>query len=478
MIHNKSKLVLRLATLIGLLALSLSPSFGTAATQGPKMYWTEGGMGPRLSLANDDGNDRIRRANADGTGLEGLVTQLNGPMGIALDIAAGKMYWAEGGALDNFRVANDDGTGSIKRANLDGTEVEELVTGLDGPVGIALDTGKMYWTEGGAMTTDTKAANDDGDGKIKRANRDGTEVEELVIGLDGPQGMALDGAGMMYWVELGAQNDLQAAAFDYNGRIKRANLDGGGVEVLAEGLVWPRDIALDIAGGKMYTTHEGGLALRSTDSTGYIQVTNLDGTGGQVLVSGLSRPGGIALDIARGKMYWTDRMSQLGGGTGQSQIQVRIQGQIRRANLDGTGVEVLLTELAEPRGIALHFAKTLTVSVAGSGGGSGMVTSDPAGINCGAACTASYLQNTVVTLTAYPGPKSYLASWSGACVSTGALTAEVTMDDDKTCTATFGYPVGGIVVPVDKVGLLAPWMGLVALAAVVGVLLLRAQRRR
>ena len=39
-------------------------------------------------------------------------------------------------------------------------------------------------------------------------------------------------------------------------------------------------------------------------------------------------------------------------------------------------------------------------------------------------------------------------------------------------------PVGGIVVPVNKVGLLVPWMGVVGLAAVGGVLLLRARRRR
>jgi|GEM_PF-4616803 len=28
------------------------------------------------------------------------------------------------------------------------------------------------------------------------------------------------------------------------------------------------------------------------------------------------------------------------------------------------------------------------------------------------------------------------------------------MDADKACTAAFGYPVGGIVVPVNKLGLL------------------------
>ena len=40
----------------------------------------------------------------------------------------------------------------------------------------------------------------------------------------------------------------------------------------------------------------------------------------------------------------------------------------------------------------------------------------------------------------------------------------------------FPEPVGGIVVPVNKLGLAAPWMGLVGLAAVVGLLLLQARR--
>jgi hypothetical protein len=117
---------------------------------------------------------------------------------------------------------------------------------------------------------------------------------------------------------------------------------------------------------------------------------------------------------------------------------------------------------------------TLTVNKAGTG----TVTSEPTGIFCGADCAEIYLDGTVVTLTAHPGPKWFLASWSEGCVSTGALTAQVTMDSDKTCTATFGYPVGGIVVPVDKLGLVAPWLGLAALAglAALGVVLVRSRR--
>ena len=58
-----------------------------------------------------------------------------GPLGIALDLPGGRMYWV------------DQGAGKILRANLDGSNVEDLVTtGLIGPYGIALDLrgqGKM-----------------------------------------------------------------------------------------------------------------------------------------------------------------------------------------------------------------------------------------------------------------------------------------------------------------------------------------------
>ena len=67
----------------------------------------------------------IKRANVDGTSIETLVTSLGLPAGIALD-GSGKMYWAEFGG------------NVIKRANLDGTSVETVITGLGGPVAIVL----------------------------------------------------------------------------------------------------------------------------------------------------------------------------------------------------------------------------------------------------------------------------------------------------------------------------------------------------
>ncbi len=75
---------------------------------------------------------------------------------------------------------------------------------------------------------------------------------------------------------------------------------------------------------------------------------------------------------------------------------------------------------------------TLTVSKAGTG--TGTVTSNPAGINCGGDCSENYDADTVVTLTATAAPDSFFAGFSGdADCADGA----VTMNADKSCTATF-----------------------------------------
>jgi uncharacterized repeat protein (TIGR02543 family) len=73
--------------------------------------------------------------------------------------------------------------------------------------------------------------------------------------------------------------------------------------------------------------------------------------------------------------------------------------------------------------------------VSKSGAGSGVVGSNPAGINCGGDCSEAYRHGTVVTLTATADTGSTFAGWSGACTGSGACS--VTMDGNKSVTATF-----------------------------------------
>ena len=221
-----------------------------------KIYWTEnGGNGSFKKIMRAD----VTPLNSN---IETIVTAaaagLVNPRSIALDVLNGKVYWG------------DDGTSKIQRANLDGTNIQDVVTGTSTPRGLAVFGSKVYWTE-----RDTPM--------IRRADLDGSNIENLVDINDGivnPNGLDIDViGGKMYWTDL-AQD-----------RIQRANLDGSNIEnLVTTGLTNPLGIAIDPVAQKMYWTDEGS-------NPEEIKVANLDGTNvQQVLVTGgFSFPVGIDL---------------------------------------------------------------------------------------------------------------------------------------------------------------------------------------
>jgi DNA-binding beta-propeller fold protein YncE len=102
-----------------------------------------------------------------------------------------------------------------------------------------------------------------------------------------------------------------------NGKIWKMNLDGTGAEAIVDGITDPYGIALDVDGGKVYWT----------DDAGNISRANLDGTSQQVLYNvdgGGMRA--IALDLTHKKMYFYDVMNN----------------NLYQANFDGTSAEVIL----------------------------------------------------------------------------------------------------------------------------------------
>lgn len=95
----------------------LSVSFAASSAVAQTIYWT------------DVGSHKIQRADLDGSGVEDLVTmEVIEPVRIALDLTDGKIYWTEGSPADFM----------IWRSNLDGTDLDLLITGLTSPSGIAI----------------------------------------------------------------------------------------------------------------------------------------------------------------------------------------------------------------------------------------------------------------------------------------------------------------------------------------------------
>ena len=271
-----------------------------------KIYWTE--------------PSKIRRANLDGSNVEDLLTELEWPSDIALDLHNRKMYWV------TLRHSK------IYRASLDGSDPETII---DREAQIE-DPGKQLPSPG-AVTLDTKASkiywgNWSGPWGIWRADNDGSNIENIVIkpvdgNVFGPrvdaEKIQLDvKAGKMYFVD------------SLNDNIARVNFDGSNYEDLGIDLIHPYGLALDLRNRQMYWTHAESLF-------GRIRRAALNGDNKEILLTELNRPTDIALDLRSRKMYWIERSRQ----THNSKIQC--------ANLDGTNVTTIFTGFENINGTAL-----------------------------------------------------------------------------------------------------------------------------
>lgn len=85
--------------------------------------------------------------------------------------------------------------------------------------------------------------------------------------------------------------------------------------------------------------------------------------------------------------------------------------------------------------LAVRWVGFHELTVSKSGGGAGRVTSNPPGIDCGATCSAQFLEETFVTLIPTADPGSVFLGWGGDCYGTSTCT--LSMYYDRSAIAYF-----------------------------------------
>ena len=202
--------------------------------------------------------DEIIKSNLKDTNSNIILSASNnsvdGPRGIAVDGNNNKIYWVE------------NGSNKLRSANLDGTDVMDILTGLNAPVDVALDlpANKIYWSENEVRSK-----------RIRRCNFDGSNIEDVISGIDQAGGICVDSkAGKIYWVDFGSEDRIMAA--DTNG----TNIDT--LLIVPNGS--PRGIAVDNENNNIFWTD----VLLNT-----INKANMNSTFSTAIVSNLNSPVGI-----------------------------------------------------------------------------------------------------------------------------------------------------------------------------------------
>ena len=243
--------------------------------------------------------DRIHSMNPDGSDRKTIVTDCRFPDGIAVDVAAGHIYWTNMGipSLDD---------GSIERADLDGKNRKVIVPqgGTYTPKQLNLDkeNSKLYWGDREGM-------------RVMRCNLDGSQVETLVEAGRGDKdrqdqsrwcvGITIDPKlGKIYWTQKGPDDAGLGRIFRANIEIPKGEspANRSDIEVLFDQLPEPIDLELDLKNRVLYWTDRGDPPRGNTVNRAPIDKKAMP----EILITHLMEGIGIALDVPGNRMFVTD----------------------------------------------------------------------------------------------------------------------------------------------------------------------------
>jgi DNA-binding beta-propeller fold protein YncE len=281
----------------------------------------------------DLSNNRVVSLNPDGSDRRVIVTECRYPDGIAVDDAAGHIYWTNMGGPK----AND---GSIERADLDGGNRTTIVpwgrTFTPKQLQLEKKSGKLYWCDREGM-------------RLMRANLDGSNIETLVDASQGDPrpgpdatkwcvGVAIDtDGGKVYWTQKGPDNAGKGRVFRAGVEIPTGQTasNRADIEVLYDGLPEPIDLELDLNNRVMYWTDRGDPPRGNTVNRAPMDSDAKGRPAPEIVFTHLMEGIGIALDLKGDRMFITD-----------------FGGDVLSAKLDGSDKRILLVAQGNLTGIA------------------------------------------------------------------------------------------------------------------------------
>jgi hypothetical protein len=312
----------------------MSRNFGEMTSTKPHRAPTEKAAVGRLFVL-DLSDNRVVSLKPDGSDRKVIVTECRYPDGIAVDAAAGHLYWTNMG-----NPAADDG--SIERADLDGRNRQTIVPegGTFTPKQLQLEfkSRKLYWCDREGM-------------RVMRANLDGSNVETLVdTSLGDPRpgpdqtkwcvGVAVDVDGdAVYWSQKGPDNAGKGRIFRAGIEVPAAQTESNraDIEVLYDGLPEPIDLELDLSNRVMYWTDRGDPPRGNTVNRAPMDFEGQVRPAPEIVFTHLMEGIGIALDLRGDRMFITD-----------------FGGNLLSAKLDGSDKKVLLVAQGNLTGIAYY----------------------------------------------------------------------------------------------------------------------------
>ena len=194
----------------------------------------------------------------------------------------------------------------------------------------------------------------------------------------------------------------------------------------------PRDVAgNELAAQTVQASRQATLSVTAPTIGGY--VTGTDGSGTTVIECGSGARTNCTATVDSGSVLTLAATPDSGyvfGGWS--------------AACTGTASSCSVT-VNEDAGVTAAFglARTLTVTAPSNGTVTGTDAGGTQVIACGTDCAATLIDGTTVTLVAAPASGYAFSSWGGACAAETASSCALTMNANKSASATFVIPVPG-----------------------------------